>query len=60
MINPNITKSRTVRHLPYVMQYEVHSTTYEVFLPRKIEPESNQVFRPNYQFTGNMGDGRIC
>lgn len=60
MSNPHITKSRTVRHPLYVTQYEGHGATYEVFLPRKIEPESNRVLRLNYQFAGNTGVGGIC
>ena len=32
------------------MQYEVMTATFEVFLPSpKMDPKSNQAFRPNYQ-----------
>lgn len=41
---------RREKHEDHVALLEVHTTTYEVFLP-KIEPESDQAFISNYQFT---------
>lgn len=42
-----------------MIQLKMHSTTYEVFLPR-FKTEFNQVFGPNSWLIGNVGDGETC
>lgn len=36
---------------------EIHNTTYEAAVPKKIKPEFDQASKSNYQFVGNTGAG---